>query len=157
MKLKRTAFKHIEAEIYSYSDTLKGIQELRQDIIFAGRQGDDLGLGMVSGGYIESSTTERRATKLADSILLREMERITKAIEEAYLVQKDDTKRILWVKYGLVIMWPVPEGLKESMAGKNRFDMTVDEMAQILEIDDNTFARYKKGFVYGVAERLGWY
>ncbi len=37
MKLKRAAYRHIEAEIYAYHDTLKSIEELRRDIILAGQ------------------------------------------------------------------------------------------------------------------------
>lgn len=43
------------------------------------------------------------------------------------------------------------------MEGRNRFDMSVQEMAEILAVDESTFHRYRTGFVYGVAERLGWY
>lgn len=39
MKMKRATYRHVEAEIYSYNDTLKAIEELREDIILAsGRQ-----------------------------------------------------------------------------------------------------------------------
>jgi len=39
MKLKRATYRHIEAEIYSYCDTVKAIEGLRRDIILAsGRQ-----------------------------------------------------------------------------------------------------------------------
>ena len=38
MRLKRATYRHIEAEIYSYYDTVKAIEELRRDIILAGRQ-----------------------------------------------------------------------------------------------------------------------
>ena len=41
--------------------------------------------------------------------------------------------------------------------GRNRFDMSVREMAEILAVEESTFHRYRTGFVYGVAERLGWY
>jgi hypothetical protein len=40
MKLKRATYRHIEAEIYAYYDTLKAIEELR---------GDDSGTGEVAG------------------------------------------------------------------------------------------------------------
>ena len=38
----------------------------------------------VGGRYAGTSIVERRATKLADSVLLREMERITKAIQDTF-------------------------------------------------------------------------
>lgn len=155
MKLKRATYRHIEAEIFSYHDTLKAIYELRQDIILAGRNMDDAGMPMSSD--FSSSTVERRATKLADSLLLQEMQRITRAIEDVYLTSKSAAREVLWVKYGLQIMWEPPESLVAKMDGRNRHDLSVSEITEILSADDNTFHRYRTGFVYGIAERLGWW
>lgn len=156
MKLKRATYRHIEAEIYSYCDTVKAIEELRRDIILA--SGRQKAYGAVVGGrYAGTSIVERRATKLADSLLLREMERITKAIEDTYARAKDECRRVVWVKYGLAIGWEPPAELAVRMEGRNRFDMRARDMAGILAMDESTFHRYRTGFVYGVAERLGWY
>jgi len=155
MKMKRATYRHIEAEIYSYYDTLKAIEELRADIILAGRQ--EVCGAVVGDRYAGTSIVERRATKLADSILLREMKRITKAIADTYARAKEECRQVVWVKYGLAIDWEPPAELVARMEGKNRFDMSPDEMAEVLNIDRATFHRYRSGFVYGVAERLGWY
>lgn len=156
MKLKRATYRHIEAEIYAYYDTLKAIEEMRRDIILAGGVHDAYG-AVVGDRYAGTSIVERRATKLADSVLLREMERITKAIEDTYARAKEEARRVVWVKYGLAIDWEPPAELRERMQGRNRFDMSPDEMAEVLNVDRATFHRYRSGFVYGVAERLGWY
>ena len=155
MKLKRATYRHIEDEIYSYYDTLKAIEELRADIILAGRQ--EVCGAVVGDRYAGTSIVERRATKLADSVLLREMERITRAIEGTYAKAKEEGRRVVWVKYGLAIDWQPPAELAEKMQGRNRFDMSPDDMAEVLAVDRATFHRYRSGFVYGVAERLGWY
>ena len=155
MKLKRATYRHIEAEIYAYYDTLKAIEELRTDIILAGRQ-EAYG-AVVGGRFAGTSIVERRATKLADSLLLREMERITKAIADTYARAKEECRRVVWVKYGLAIGWEPPAELAARMEGRNRFDMRARDMAGILAMDESTFHRYRTGFVYGVAERLGWY
>lgn len=155
MRLKRATYRHIEAEIYAYHDTLQAIEEFRTDIILAGRQ-EAYG-AVVGGRFPGTSIVERRATKLADSILLREMERITKAIADTYARTKDEARRVIWVKYGLAIDWEPPAELRERMQGRNRFDMRARDMAEVLNIDESTFHRYRTGFVYGVAERLGWY
>jgi len=157
MKLKRATYRHIEAEIYSYCDTVKAIEELRRDIILASGRQEAYGAA-VGDRYAGTSIVERRATKLADSVLLREMERITQAIRDVYARTKDEARRVIWVKYGLALKeWQPPDELVEKMQGRNRFDMSPDEMAAILNIDRATFHRYRSGFVYGVAERLGWY
>ena len=156
MKLKRATYRHIEAEIYAYQDTLKAIDELRQDIILAGGR-QEAYVAVVGGRYAGTSIVEKRATKLADSLLLREMERITQAIRDVYARAKEECRRVVWVKYGLAIGWEPPAELAARMEGRNRFDMSVWEMAEILAVDESTFHRYRTGFVYGVAERLGWY
>ena len=157
MKLKRTTYRHIEAEIFAYLDTLQAIDELRQDIIWAGKNVEAYG-SIVGGRYAGTSTTERRATKLADSVLLREMERITGAIGDTYSWTKEEGRRVVWVKYGLALDgWQPPAELAARMEGRNRFDMSPDYMAEVLNVDRATFHRYRSGFVYGVAERLGWY
>ena len=155
MKMKRATYRHIEAEIYSYCDTVKALEELRTDIILAGRQ--EVYGTVIGGKFAGTSTVERRATKLADSILLREMERITKAIADTYALAKEECRQVVWVKYGLAIGWEPPAELAARMEGRNRSDMSVREMAEILAVEESTFHRYRTGFVYGVAERLGWY
>ena len=157
MKLKRATYRHIEAEIYSYCDTVKAIEELRADIILASGRQEAYGAA-VGGRYAGTSTVEKRATKLADSLLLREMERITRAIEDVYARAKEECRRIIWIKYGLALEgWQPPTDLEEKMRGRNRFDISHDEMADILAVDRATFYRYRQGFVYGVAQKLGWY
>jgi len=156
MKIKRATYRHIEAEIYAYHDTLQAIEELRRDIILASGRQEAYG-AVVSGRYAGTSIVERKATKLADSLLLREMERITKAIEDTYARAKEEGRRVVWVKYGLALDgWEPPAELVARMKGRNRFDMSPDEMAEVLNVDRATFHRYKSGFVYAVAERLGW-
>ena len=157
MKLKRATYRHIEAEIYAYYDTLKAIEELRADIILAGKKNEACG-AVAGDGYVGTSIVERRATKLADSVLLREMERITKAIQDTFSRAKEEGRRVVWVKYGLALEgWQPPAELAVRMQGRNRFDMSPDDMAEVLNVDRATFHRYRSGFVCGVAERLGWY
>jgi len=156
VKLKRATYRHIEAEIYGYYDTLRAIEELRRDIILAGGR-QEAYVPVLGDRYVGTSIVERRATKLADSLLLQEMERITKAIRDTYARAKEEGRRVIWVKYGLAIGWEPPAELAVRMEGRNRFDMSPDDMAEVLAVDRATFHRYRSGFVYGVAERLGWY
>ena len=156
MKLKRATYRHIEAEIYSYHDTVQEIENLRMDIILAGRKYETYG-SVVGDRYAGTSIVERRATKLADSELLKEMKRITRAIEDTYARAKEECRRVVWVKYALAIDWQPPAEIQAQMEGRNRFDMSPDHMAEVLAVDRATFHRYRSGFVYGIAERLGWY
>jgi RinA family phage transcriptional activator len=156
MKIKRATYRHIEAEIYSYYETIQAIKDLRRDIILAGRQ-EAYG-AVVGGRYAGTSTVEKRATKLADSLLLREMERITKAIRDTYARAKDQGRQVVWLKYGLALEgWQPPAELAQKLQGRSRFDISTRDMAWMLGVDESTFHRYRSGFVYGVAERLGWW
>lgn len=156
MKLKRAAYRHIEAEIYCYNDTLKAIDELKRNIYYAGRnlRYSDL---IRTPGYKGTSVVERKATWLADSILLREMERITDAIRETYAKTKNETRQVIWLKYGLTLDWEPPAGLKQLVDMQDRNGMSVSQMSSILSIDDSTFHRYRTGYVLSVAKKLGWW
>ena len=156
MKMKRATYRHIEAEIYLFYETIQAIKDLRRDIIL-GSGSQEAYVAVVGGRFAGTSIVERRATKLADSVLLREMERITKVIADTYARTKEEGRRVVWVKYGLAIGWEPPAELAARMEGRNRFDMSPDDMAEVLAMDRATFHRYRSGFVYGVAERLGWY
>jgi len=157
VKLRRATYRHVEAEIYDYYKTLQAMDEFRRDIILANGRQEAYG-AVVGGRYAGTSIVERRATELADSLLLREMERITKAIRDTYARAKEECRRVVWVKYGLALEgWQPPAQLAAQMEGRNRFDMRARDMAQMLAMDRATFHRYRSGFVYGVAERLGWY
>jgi len=133
------------------------MNEFRRDIILANGRREAFG-AVVGGRYAGTSIVERRATELADSEMFKEMERITKAIEDTYSRLKEIGRQVVWVKYGLALEgWEPPAELRERMQGRNRFDMSPDDMAEVLAVDRATFHRYRSGFVYGVAERLGWY
>ena len=157
MKLRRATYRHVEADIYDYYKTLQKMNEFRRDIILANGRREAFG-AVVGGRYAGTSIVERRATELADSEMFKEMERITKAIEDTYSRLKEIGRQVVWVKYGLALEgWEPPAELRERMQGRNRFDMSPDDMAEVLAVDRATFHRYRSGFVYGVAERLGWY
>jgi RinA family phage transcriptional activator len=138
MRLKRAAYRHIEAEIYAYHDTLKEITRRRQDIILGGDTEIRPAIG--ASGYSGTSTVERRATKLADSLLLREMERITAAIENSFARLDEEKKKAIEYKY-----WG------------NGKDKRPAAAAQELNIDETTLRRWRGGFVYSIAEQLGWW
>jgi RinA family phage transcriptional activator len=153
MRIKRATYRHIEAEIYAYDDTLKTMRELRAGIIHAARE--EAGTAIAAVGYVQSQV-ERRATRLADSLLLKEMERITQAIAGAYQAANETGRQIVWLKYGLVLCWEPTKELKEraSVYGTN---LSIGQMASILDVNESTVHRYRTSFVYAVAQRLGWW
>jgi hypothetical protein len=89
-RLKRSTIRHIEAELQNYPRTLEYMEQLRRDVIFAGTSRSFVSLGRAAP---TTSTVERLATRLADSLLLREMERVTTAIRTAYARTKEEARR----------------------------------------------------------------
>ena len=157
MKLRRATYRHIEAEIYAYHDTCRAIRELRERIIHSSSREEAYISAVGDDGYA-SSAVEQRATQLADNILLREMERITKAIADTYSRASDQTRLVVWIKYGLILEgWRPPAELEEKLRRTNRHNLSARDMAWMLGVDESTFHRHRSGFVYGVAERLGWW
>lgn len=153
-KLRRSTIRHIEAEINNYHRTLEYMEQLHRDVIFAGMSRSFVTPG---GAAPTTSVVERRATRLADSLLLREMERVTTAIRAAYARTKDEARRVIWLKYGLAIDWEIPADLRVALDGRNRLNMRTREMARIAGVDESTFYRYRLAFVSAIAEQLGWY
>ena len=78
LKLKRATFKYIESELYSYKDTLKEIDQLRDEILY-GRNNDDENIG---GGRssLPGKPTEQIATRLLTHKTLRNREEVANAI-----------------------------------------------------------------------------
>lgn len=155
MRLKRATFRHIEAEICEYHNTLAHMKAIRRDIIESSKNQE---LGMPAAASAGVSGVERRATKLADSILLREMERITDAIVTAYSAATEQCRQVVWIRYGLTLEgWYPPRQWEKASAGRAGLGMPVEEMCKVLSVDEATYHRYRNGFVYDVALRLGWY
>ena len=155
MRLKRAAFRHIEAEISEYRNTLAHLEVLRRDIIESSKNQE---LGMPAAATLGVSGVERRATRLADSLLLREMERITEAIRATYSVANEQCRQVVWIRYGLTLEgWYPPRQWEKAAAGRAGLGMPVEEMCKVLSVDEATYHRYRSGFVYDIAGRLGWY
>lgn len=136
-KLKKATFKHIESEIYSYHDTLKEIQFLRQEIMFT-KENDDENIG---GGRssIPSSPTEQVATRLATHKRLNKLEEIANSIEKVYTGLPEDYQKLVRLKY-----WTRPQ-MK-----------TWEGIAEDLHVNRATAMRWRDAVVNAVSEVLGW-
>ena len=156
MKLKRATYRHIETEIHAYHNTCRIIRELRERIIHSSDREEACIVAV--GDKYANSTVEWRAIQLADNIMLREMERIIKAIVDTYSRASDQTRLVIWLKYGLILKgWRPPMELVEKLQRTNRHNLSAQDMARILDIDESTFHQHQSEFVYEIAEKLGWY
>lgn len=137
MKLKKPTFKHIEAELYSYHDTLKEIQFLRNNLMFC-KENDDENVG---GGRssIPSSPTEQIGTKLASHKKLNNLETITNAIEKVYTGLPDTHQKLIKERY-----WTKPQ-LK-----------SWDGIAMELNVSRRQAFRWRDEIIWALGEVLGW-
>lgn len=135
-KLSRAAFRHIEAELYSYHDTLKQIDRLRKQIIFSNDNPDE----NVGGGKsnLPGRPTERIATRLLTDKRLEKLEEMAGAIEYAYNALSDDHRKVIKTKY-----W-------------SHKRLTWDDVATQLNMHRNTAMKLRRDVIYIIAEKIGW-
>jgi len=134
--LSKAAFKHIEAELYSYHDTLKEIDRLRKEIMFC-KSNDDENLG---GGRssVPGRPTERIATRLLTHKRLRNLEEMAEAIQYTYNALSSDHKKIIETKY-----W-------------SHKRLSWDDVAIQCNMHRNTCYKLRRDVVYLIADKIGW-
>lgn len=136
--IKKATFKHIEAELYSYKDTLKEIKKLRQDIMSGGTNTDE-NIGQGSNSVREiGRPTERIATRLLTHKTLRNLEEIVEAIESAYNALSDDHRKVIDIKY----------------FSEKR--LAWDDVAIQANMHRNTATKLRKDVILMVADKIGW-
>ncbi|MEY8732097.1 transcriptional regulator [Peribacillus frigoritolerans] len=136
-KLKKPTFKHIESELYSYHETLKEIQFLRNNIMFT-KENDDENVGGGRRSYI-SSPTEQIGTRLATHKRLNKLEEIANAIEKVYTGLPEDYRKLIELKF-----WSKPQ------------IYTMDGVAGKLHVSKRQAMRWRDEIIQITAEVLGW-
>ncbi|WP_235851567.1 transcriptional regulator [Heyndrickxia camelliae] len=136
-KLKKATFKHIEAELYMYEETVKEIKALRENIMFCNSNTDEnIGGGRSS---LPSDPTGRIATALMTNRKLQNLESVAYAIETVYNTVNEDYKKLIRLKY-----WTRPQTL------------TWDGIADKLYVNKKTAQRWRDSIVCAIGEVLGW-
>lgn len=138
-KIKKSTFKYIESEIYSYHDTLKQIESLRYEIIHQSHSSRDQNneAGKSSVRNI-SNETERIGTALATDKRIERMHKITKSIKKVYDQLDSDKKRLMKLYY-----WDRPG------------ELTWDGVARELSAGRMTVIRWRRQIVTAIAYELG--
>jgi len=137
IKLKKPTFQHIESELYSYHDTLKEIQFLRNNIMFT-KENDDENVG---GGRssLPSDPTGSIGTRIATHKKLNNLEEITNAIEKVYTGLPEIHQKLVRLKY-----WTRPQ------------TKTWEGIALELNVSRRQAFRWRDEVVKAVGEVLGW-
>ena len=140
MQLKRATFKHIESELYSYKDTQKEINKLRDEILhpFDEEQEDKTIVAGSNSVRIPGRPTERIATRLLTHKTLRNLEEIAGAIETIYNLVSDDHRKVIHAKY-----W----------SGKQ---LNWDDVSIQTNMHRNTAMKLRREFILLVAGKIGW-
>lgn len=133
--ISKATFKHIEAELYKYKNTVDEIKKLRYNIIQS--TPDDENIGGGRSGLI-SKPTELLATRLTTHKQLDYLEDIAYAIETIYNISPDHFKKLIQVRY-----W-------------SRNDLHWEGIALNLNCTKRTAIRWRDKIVYDIAEVLGW-
>lgn len=137
IKLRKATFKHIESELYGYKDTLKEIEQLRQNIMFCS-ESDDENIGGGRSSF-PSSPTEQRATRLVEHKKLNNLEDIANAILRVYTGLPEEYRKLIKLKY-----WTKPQ-LK-----------TWEGIAEELHVSRRQAMRWRDEIIYAVSECIGW-
>lgn len=132
--LSKATFKHIEAELYKYKNTVEEIKKLRYNII---QSTPDENIGGGRSGKI-SNPTEMLATRLDTHKQLDYLEDIVYAIETIYNLSPDHLRKLIKIRY-----W------------ENR-DLSWDGIALKLNCTKRTAQRWRNKVVHDIAEVLGW-
>jgi RinA family phage transcriptional activator len=137
IKLKKATFKHIESELYSYKDTLKEIEFIRNNIMFCKEEIDEnVGGGRAS---LPGKPTENIATRLATHRRLTKLEEIANAIEKVYVNLPETHQKLIQLRY-----WTRPQ----------RY--TWEGIAEQLHVNRATAFRWRDQIINSIAEVLGW-
>lgn len=136
VKMKPSSFKHIEAELFDYHETLKRIKQRREELLSDAPKE----VGMPSSPTLPSSTTEKYATRLLMDRQLQELERIARAVEHVYNVCDKDRKDLIQLKY-----WTKPQ------------TKTWDGIALDLNVSRRQAFNWRDQVINAIGEILGWY
>lgn len=139
-KLQKATFKHIEAELYQYPNTVKEIKKRRMELLhpYLEEVDENQGQGVNSVRSI-SRPTERMATRLTADKRLRNLEEIAEAIESVYNDLNDKQKVFVRMRY-----W----------SGINNASPVM--IAIETDVSERTVHNYKRRIVEAIGERVGW-
>lgn len=139
IKVKKTTFKHIEAEWYNYHATLKEIANLREEIMYPMQEQEDINIVKGSNSVRQpGDPTERIATRLTTNKRIKHLEDIVNAIESVYNALPDDYKKLVRIKY-----W-------------SKQDLNWEGIALKLNVSKRQSLRWRDTIIQATVEILGW-
>lgn len=131
LKINRAIFRYIEHELYNYDETIKEIQEIRNNIIEQSPYKETV----PGSGYI-SDPTARKAIKLITSTAIARMERTIRAIDRALELLPEEHNQLFQLKY--------------------RQKWTMKQICDEIPTSERTYFRWRREIVEMVAKEMGF-
>ncbi|KAB8126922.1 transcriptional regulator [Gracilibacillus oryzae] len=141
LNIKKTTFKHIEAEWYNYHWTLKEIAQLREEIMNPPVEIEE-DINIVKGANSvrqPGDPTSRLAMNIVASKQLQHMDSIVRSIESVYNALPDDYKKLVRIRY-----W------------RRDRRLTWDGIAGELNVSKRQAMRWRDEIIQATIELLGW-
>ena len=132
-RFKDSKFRYVEAELYSYPETLNEIELIREQILESTSQPDTMARVQSSG---KSDPTGARAALLFTHRRLRHLEQVRDAIDHAFNKLPPEKQKLIQLKY-----W------EKRLANKG--------VAEELFVSEMTFYRWREQIVVAVAYEMG--
>jgi phage transcriptional activator, RinA family len=136
IKISRGAFRHVEAELYAYHDTLREIERLRADILNASPEPDRVGGGR---GNTPSDRTGWLVSRLLADRRIKTLTEVSEAIRAIYDGLEPSKQKLVQLRY-----WTKPQLL------------TWDGIAMELNVSRRQAMRWRDEIVTAIALRVGW-
>lgn len=135
VKISSGVFRHVEAEIRDFHDGKRELEKMKMNIVLASPVPDLNGGGKSN---LPSDPTGSKALKLTSAAIVHK-EYIIHVIESQYERLGEPQREVIRLWY-----WKRPRTL------------TWDGIALEMEKDKTTVMRWRDGFVFAIAEKMGW-
>lgn len=132
--MRKDIFQHLEREISEFHASLKRVKELREDILSTPMIYEE----RVKNSFIQDPTG-RKATLLASNQILLRTQKMVDIIWEEYSKLDQNKKELIKLIY-----WSKPS-------------LSIEECAQQIPISVRQASRWRRHFVYNVANKLGYW
>lgn len=139
LKVSSAAFRHVEAELYAYPETVKEIKIRRAELLSGSNE------ELVGGkSNLPGDPVGRAVARVTDDRRLRQMERVTSTIES--VLESTDTDEELNPYRRIVELYYWQKNKKYSW----------ERIAAEAKVSRATAFRMRRLIVHAIAERLGW-
>lgn len=130
MRIEKSIFQHIEFELYNYQETIKKLEQYKEQILQSTSRPETA----VQSGL--SDTTASKAVKLSSSPFVLKCEELKSAVESSLNQLGEKHRKLFNYKYV-----------------ENR---KLGDIILLINVSRSTYFEYRKSIVMLVGQKLGW-